>query len=271
MSSSDDDEDLGMVAAFALLDECAPDSENNGDLFRFEVARAKEQDARERSCAAVEGVLEDARMQWAAETLREYNLHSVVQLQALFAAGTAVDVLQELGCTEPEVLRLGSVLEALPRKIGKQEVMAWLQGLPRNLGLDMEAIGAEDVDGETLAIALQSTRELKETFGLASLSSRLKFEAAARNFLGLDHGGPISAELPRGAAGQLYSAAFVEAVKPLYDLHMGTENMGPLLYALIRFVKPLRVRCRLGGGSEVEVGAGGRCWLHLYLHCPGAS
>ena len=44
-----------------------------------------------------------------------------------------------------------------------------------------------------------------------------------------------------GAAGGIYSQSFLEAVKPLYDLHMGTENMGPLLYTLLRFLKPMRV------------------------------
>jgi len=40
---------------------------------------------------------------------------------------------------------------------------------------------------------------------------------------------------------------FVELVRPLYDSHMGTENMAPLLYSLVRFVKPRHV---------LEIGAG---------------
>ena len=47
--------------------------------------------------------------------------------------------------------------------------------------------------------------------------------------------------------GALYSAAWLDAVAPLARQHMGTENMGPLLYALVRFLKPRRV---------LEVGAG---------------
>ena len=50
----------------------------------------------------------------------------------------------------------------------------------------------------------------------------------------------------RGARG-IYDEKFLELVEPLYDLHMGVENMGPLLYALCRFVKPRRI---------LEVGAG---------------
>lgn len=42
-------------------------------------------------------------------------------------------------------------------------------------------------------------------------------------------------------------ARWLQAVSPLYNLKMGCENMGPLLYSLARFVKP--VRC-------LEIGAG---------------
>eukprot|EP01044_Picomonas_judraskeda_P003484 COSAG03_NODE_287_length_9368_cov_412.210594_2_plen_934_part_00 len=47
--------------------------------------------------------------------------------------------------------------------------------------------------------------------------------------------------------GGIYDQEFLAAVQPLYDLHMGVENMGPLLYSLIRFHKPRHV---------LEVGAG---------------
>lgn len=50
-----------------------------------------------------------------------------------------------------------------------------------------------------------------------------------------------------GAAGGLYDPQFLNAVKPLYALHMGAENLGPTLYSLVRFTKPARV---------LEVGAG---------------
>lgn len=42
-------------------------------------------------------------------------------------------------------------------------------------------------------------------------------------------------------------AKWLEAIGPLYSQHMGCENMGPLLYSLVRFVKP---SCCL------EIGAG---------------
>ena len=68
----------------------------------------------------------------------------------------------------------------------------------------------------------------------------------------LEMGGDRAAAAPApaaraGAAGPLWDAGWLAQVRPLYDEHMGCENMGPLLYALVRFVKPRRV---------LEVGAG---------------
>ena len=48
----------------------------------------------------------------------------------------------------------------------------------------------------------------------------------------------------------VYSTDFMNLVRPLYDSHMGTENMAPLLYSLVRFTKPqhiLEVRSILHG------------------------
>lgn len=52
---------------------------------------------------------------------------------------------------------------------------------------------------------------------------------------------------PCGASGAAWSERFLRACRSAHDAHMGCENMGPLLYALCRFVKPSRV---------LEVGAG---------------
>jgi translation elongation factor EF-1beta len=54
-------------------------------------------------------------------------------------------------------------------------------------------------------------------------------------------------------SGIIFSDYFLSAIEPLYDLHMGCENMGPLLYALIRFLKSHRI---------LEVGAG---YTSIYL------
>uniref|UniRef100_A0A7S1HT45 Uncharacterized protein n=1 Tax=Eutreptiella gymnastica TaxID=73025 RepID=A0A7S1HT45_9EUGL len=37
--------------------------------------------------------------------------------------------------------------------------------------------------------------------------------------------------------GGIYSDAFLRVVEPSYDLHMGAENLGPVLYSLVRFCK----------------------------------
>lgn len=47
--------------------------------------------------------------------------------------------------------------------------------------------------------------------------------------------------------GRAFDARWLETISPLYALYMGCENMGPLLYSLVRFVKPV---CCL------EIGAG---------------
>jgi hypothetical protein len=83
------------------------------------------------------------------------------------------------------------------------------------------------------------------------------------------------ASRPMGSQGGVYDPVFLDKIQPLYDMHMGyacggrrvrgggrlaaqwsgaavcvsrrVENMGPLLYTLIRFTKPRRI---------LEVGAG---------------
>jgi len=53
--------------------------------------------------------------------------------------------------------------------------------------------------------------------------------------------------MPRGSRGKIYDQQFLDMVAPLYDLHMGVENMGPMLYSLVRFIKPKNI---------LEIGAG---------------
>jgi hypothetical protein len=53
---------------------------------------------------------------------------------------------------------------------------------------------------------------------------------------------------PRGLCDDsLFCSSWADASRPLYELQIGTENMTPLLYSIIRFVKPAKV---------LEVGAG---------------
>eukprot|EP00041_Stephanoeca_diplocostata_P014044 m.252131 g.252131 ORF g.252131 m.252131 type:complete len:674 (-) comp19555_c0_seq1:426-2447(-) len=62
-----------------------------------------------------------------------------------------------------------------------------------------------------------------------------------------DASGGNAVPIVGGTTGALFNPAFLRIVQPLYDMHMGVENMAPLLYSLIRFTKPIRV---------LEVGAG---------------
>eukprot|EP01052_Picozoa_sp_SAG31_P020800 SAG31_NODE_1580_length_7835_cov_4.074457_1_plen_229_part_00 len=56
-----------------------------------------------------------------------------------------------------------------------------------------------------------------------------------------------------GTYGGIYADDWLTIVRPLYDQHMGVENMGPLLYTIVRFTKRTRL---------LEVGAG---YTTLYI------
>lgn len=52
---------------------------------------------------------------------------------------------------------------------------------------------------------------------------------------------------PATQVGRVLDKEWLKIVEPLYSLHMGCENMGPLLYSVLRFVKP-RVCLEVGAG-----------------------
>ena len=56
-----------------------------------------------------------------------------------------------------------------------------------------------------------------------------------------ESGGKQPGVMPFGSEGRLYCPEFCRLVQPLYDQHMGCENMGPMLYNLVRFNKPKRI------------------------------
>jgi hypothetical protein len=135
------------------------------------------------------------------------------------------------------------------------DCVAWLKSVAishPDWTLDCDSAEREQLTGELLLQALESTRELKETFGLTSMSARLGFEEAVRALAQpasvLDSASErVKPKRPDGAVGGLYDPAFLEVTRGLYDMHMGVENMAPLLYTLLRFIKPKQV---------VEIGAG---------------
>lgn len=122
--------------------------------------------------------------------------------------------------------------------------------------LELEAFRvANDASDERLAMSWRERVRalLEDECG----ASRRDSEALVEQVLlsASPRGGAAQTSSPHGDArdvikrttGGIYDETFLELVEPLYDLHMGAENMGPLLYTLCRFVKPRRV---------LEVGAG---------------
>ena len=62
--------------------------------------------------------------------------------------------------------------------------------------------------------------------------------------------------------GGLYSPEFLRVVAPLYEQAMGAENLGPLLYSLVRFTKPHNV-LELGAGCVFRFASASKSLLSL--------
>ena len=126
-------------------------------------------------------------------------------------------------------------------------------GFATSFGIDLSQIDGDLLSGVGLHASLESVRELKE-LGLQTIENRMAFEKALRAAQSQQHGdigglNHVAAydEAQRtnpactGTSGGVYSQPFLDAVnKPLYNMFMGVENMSPFLYALVRFVKPIR-------------------------------
>jgi hypothetical protein len=162
-------------------------------------------------------------------------------------------------CTQSIVVTTAPAVPAVPavqadRSVDQwshAECVAWLTSLPEGLGLQLHVVENDDgFCGRTLMAAADSTRELRDTLGLATITQRLAFDKALQDVTtaaGAETSQHAKASKPSGSSGGIYDAAFLKLVEPLYDMHMGVENMGPLLYTLVRFIKPQRV---------LEIGAG---------------
>ena len=110
----------------------------------------------------------------------------------------------------------------------------WYASMLEEAGLTRESLLAMTA-GECEAALLAAGVDERHTASLwsALCSSQAPASAAA------------ATSAPVGAGG--CSPAFLATAAPLYDVHMGVENMAPLLYSLVRFTKPRTV---------VELGAG---------------
>ena len=102
--------------------------------------------------------------------------------------------------------------------------------------------GAAEDDTEWVLIGDEDKAEAEAEAEAAAAAAASSGAAEA------DRGvGEASAVLAQHRPIGVHSPAFLAAVHAANDPHMGVENMGPLLHALIRFTKPRRV---------FEIGAG---------------
>lgn len=112
---------------------------------------------------------------------------------------------------------------------------------------DLRHVGAAAISEFMVSLAMPhaSDRALLE-FAFGSMDGEDKEQAEAdKEEAQHKEQGRVAPQVVR--CGRAFDDAWLEVVAPLYSLHMGCENMGPLLYSLVRFVKPT---------SCLEIGAG---------------
>ena len=90
-----------------------------------------------------------------------------------------------------------------------------------------------------------------DVFGLDSCSKRVEFEKAVR----LTQSSGRS--MPSNSAGAVYSALYLERVKPLYDLHWAVKHGTAFVFD--------------GTIFESAEDFGSWRWLHIYIFIAGTS
>jgi hypothetical protein len=107
-----------------------------------------------------------------------------------------------------------------------------------------EALGDAGVEPRHAAVLLDTLA--REDAAAAAAAAAACTAAAAAT---ADAAAPCTsgAACPAFTRGGMYCPFFLAAVAPLYEMHMGAENVGPLLYSLLRFAKP-RAVLELGAG-----------------------
>lgn len=138
---------------------------------------------------------------------------------------------RELALEVDAQLKKEDVLEPLLERLGltwlaciftelKVKTVAdlWSFGSVDELKKAMVSVGCTDGDCRKVELAF-----------FTSHKARLEAEARTQR---RQQAAKQGIALPTGSSGGLYAPAFVDAVRSLYDLHMGVENMAPLLYAL---------------------------------------
>ena len=209
----------------------------------------------------LEVFLHSLGLSFLLQSLLEANVYSTQVFLDIGQEATR-KLLESIGATDNDIHKFNTVLFINETQVGQdkphiedtadkikpiisfseEECLKFLhENIPVSFDLDYVKIKENHVTGKDLLSALDSTRELVDVFGLDSCSKRVEFEKAVR----LTQSGGRS--MPSNSAGAVYSALYLERVKPLYDLHMGCENMAPHLYSMVRFLKVQNI---------LEVGAG---------------
>jgi hypothetical protein len=224
----------------------------------------------------LEVFLEAVGLKYFIDTFLEANIFSVSALESL-GKESSEQLLRSIGATDGDIHKIMTVLfsagslgdtkqsllaisETLHEEdeedsegdgqggdafdMPEKECLEWLKAMaPSEMNLDFETIEKSYVTGKDLVYALESTREMIDVFGLKTCEQRLKFE----KFIRREIVNKNTSRMPEGSNGRIYSKLFMDQVSTLYDVHMGVENMAPMLYSIVRFLKVK---------SLLEVGAG---------------
>lgn len=180
-------------------------------------------------------------LKWWLPVLEDCGMASPVTLATLAQAGTlSATLVDHVGVDGPVAARIGEL------------AAEFLQGAKARARTRTEAAGAPK--GEAGGCGSAADDEPVEVFGngdkamldfLAALDSDSDDEG--EDGAGGESGSGGAHGALQGSAGDLLSDAWLRAVKPLYTMHFGAENVSLLLYSILRFVKPADV---------LEVGAG---------------
>ena len=135
--------------------------------------------------------------------------------------------------------------DAVDAKAEKKDGMAAEMSEDERRAAVMDLLGSQDLGALGLRAVAAELQELGfEWEQVKDLLSRLHGTAPSlAEGSGLGAGGALHPFLING----MHNVSWMALAAPLYSPQMGVENMGPLLYALLRFHKPTRV---------LEVGAG---------------
>mmetsp|Transcript_37295 Transcript_37295/g.73931 ORF Transcript_37295/g.73931 Transcript_37295/m.73931 type:complete len:372 (+) Transcript_37295:266-1381(+) len=107
---------------------------------------------------------------------------------------------------------------------------------------DLRAAGRDEVEGFVSSLCLPKNAD-KQLLNFAFGSEDLQDATVCHTVASAD-----SSDGPHlRSATCCFDQTWLETVAPLYSYEMGCENMGPLLYSLVRFIKP-RVCLEVGAG-----------------------